>query len=65
MQTDSAAHLKGTFFMTDLQRKVELIRSIQSLQLPETLVHALDDAQQARAVIEAVDGLQHLVEQWN
>lgn len=51
--------------MTDLQHKVELIRSIQSLQLPETLVHALDDEQQARAVIEAVDGLQHLVEQWN
>lgn len=51
--------------MTDLQHKVKLIRSIQSLQLPETLVHALDNAQQARAVIEAIDGLQHLVEQWN
>ena len=51
--------------MTDLQHKDQLIRSIQSLQLPETLLHALNDAQQATAVIEAVDGLQHLIEQWN
>lgn len=51
--------------MTDLQHKVELIRSIQALQLPETLLHALDDAQQAAGVIEAVDCLQHWAEQWN
>ncbi|MFU9047290.1 hypothetical protein ACNAUY_12980 [Acinetobacter tibetensis] len=51
--------------MTDLQHKGELIRSIQSLQLPETLLHALDDAQQAPSVIEAIDYLQHWVEQWN
>jgi hypothetical protein len=51
--------------MTDLQHKVELIRSIHSLQLPETLLHALDDAQQAQRVIEAVACLQHWGEQWN
>jgi hypothetical protein len=51
--------------MTDLQHKVALIRSIQSLQLPETLIHALEDAQQAPSVIQAVDYLQHWAEQWN
>ena len=51
--------------MTDLQHKAKLIRSIQSLQLPETFIHALEDAQQAPNIIEAVDCLQHWAEQWN
>ena len=51
--------------MTDLQHKVQLIRSIHSLQLPETLVQALDDTQQAPRVIEAICYLQHSVQQWN
>ncbi|WP_171492441.1 hypothetical protein [Acinetobacter tandoii] len=51
--------------MTDLKHKAKLIRSIQSLQLPETFIHALEDAQQAPSIIEAVDCLQHWAEQWN
>ena len=51
--------------MTDLKNKAKLIRSIQSLQLPETFIHALEDEQQAPSVIQAVDYLQHWTEQWN
>lgn len=51
--------------MTDLKHKVEMIRSIENLQLSTDLIHALNDAQQAEYVVEAVNSLQNLVQHWN
>lgn len=51
--------------MTDLKRKVEMIRSIKKLQLSKDLITALDDAQQAEYVVEAINSLQKLEQQWN
>lgn len=51
--------------MTDLKHKVEMIRSIENLQLSTDLITALDDVHQAKDVVEAVNSLQNLVEHWN
>ncbi|WP_165382481.1 MULTISPECIES: hypothetical protein [Acinetobacter] len=47
--------------MADQQRKTEIIRSIEQLQLSTTLIMALDHASSA----EAVYSLSGLSEQWN
>ncbi|MFV5490369.1 hypothetical protein [Acinetobacter sp. ASP199] len=51
--------------MADQKRKIETIRHIESLQLSDTLIHALDDANTAECVAEAIQSLQGLTEQWN
>ncbi|WP_374666871.1 hypothetical protein [Acinetobacter sp.] len=51
--------------MTDLNRKYDTIRSIESLQLAENLIDALDNAAEAEAVAQAISSLLHLAEQWN
>ncbi|WP_347455396.1 hypothetical protein [Acinetobacter thermotolerans] len=51
--------------MADQKRKIETIRHIEDLQLPETLIAALDDAITAEGVAEAIQSLQGLAEQWN
>ncbi|WP_171334219.1 hypothetical protein [Acinetobacter sp. CFCC 10889] len=50
--------------MADQQRKIELIQRIEQFQLPCHLILALDDAQQAIPVIEAVEYLEDLSEHW-
>ena len=51
--------------MADQQRKIDTIRSIENLQLPRTLISALDDRAQAQEVLEAISSLQVLNQQWN
>lgn len=51
--------------MADQKRKIEMIRSIENLQLPHHLISALDDRVQAEAVLEAISSLQVLNQQWN
>lgn len=50
--------------MADLTQKTETIRRIQDLKLAQHLVVALEDAQQAIAVQEALSHLEQLSEQW-
>ena len=49
--------------MADLQRKHDTIRD--NLQLPESLICALEDASQAETVVHSIRSLQHLTQQWN
>ena len=51
--------------MADLQRKHDTIRHIHHLQLPESLICALEDVSQAEAVVHSIRSLQHLAQQWN
>lgn len=51
--------------MADQQRKIDTIRSIENLQLPLSLISALDDRMQAQEVLEAISSLQVLNQQWN
>ena len=55
----------GAKVMADQKRKIEMIRSIENLQLPPHLISALDDRLQAEAVLEAISSLQVLNQQWN
>ena len=50
--------------MADQTRKIETIRSIENLQLTENLISAMDDAEQAESVAQAIYSLQRLNEQW-
>ncbi|UIJ75695.1 MULTISPECIES: hypothetical protein [unclassified Acinetobacter] len=50
--------------MADQTRKIETIRSIETLQLTENLISAMDDAEQAEYVAQAIYSLQCLNEQW-
>lgn len=50
--------------MVDLAQKTETIHRIQALKLAQHLVAALEDAQQAVAVQEALSCLEQLTEQW-
>ncbi|WP_171406771.1 hypothetical protein [Acinetobacter guerrae] len=50
--------------MRDSIHKKQIIQSIHRLQLSETLVIALDDAQQAKEIITLLDSLQNFSEQW-
>ncbi|WP_173911993.1 hypothetical protein [Acinetobacter sp. Marseille-Q1618] len=50
--------------MADQKRKVELIQRIEQFQLPCHLILALDDAEQAALVIEAVQCLEDMSAQW-
>ena len=51
--------------MKDQKQKVEMIRSIEQLQLSNQLVQALDDIHQAETVIRAVNCLKYMTEQWH
>lgn len=52
-------------FMKDQKYKVEVIRSIEQLQLPNHLIQALNDAQQAECVANAVNSLKSMTNQWH
>ena len=51
--------------MADPVRKAAMIRCIENLQLPISLIQALDDAQQAAIVMETLHCLEKLNQQWN
>ena len=51
--------------MTDIQRKTAVIQSIESLQLGQHLIVALDDGETAESIAIAVQSLQGLTEHWN
>lgn len=51
--------------MADQQRKNDIIRSIEHLQLPVSLLTVLEDGQQAECLAHAINSLQDLSEQWN
>ena len=51
--------------MTDIERKTAMIQSIESLQLGQHLIVALDDLETAEYVAIAVQSLQGLAEHWN
>ncbi|MCU4610415.1 hypothetical protein [Acinetobacter ursingii] len=51
--------------MRDSIHKKQIIQSIHHLQLSESLVIALDDAQQATDIIVMLDSLQRFSEQWH
>ncbi|MEQ1418057.1 hypothetical protein [Acinetobacter indicus] len=51
--------------MADQQRKNDIIRSIEYLQLPASLLAVLEDGQQAECLAHATDSLQDLSQQWN
>ena len=50
--------------MRDSVHKKQLILSIHHLQLSETLVTALNDAEQAKDIILILDSLQNFSEHW-
>lgn len=50
--------------MNDLKHKVEMIRSIEQLQLPSQFIQALDDAHQAKEMIKAINCLKQMNQQW-
>ncbi|ENU57558.1 MULTISPECIES: hypothetical protein [Acinetobacter] len=50
--------------MKDLKHKVEMIRSIEQLQLPNQFIQALDDAHQAKEMIKAINYLKEMNQQW-
>ena len=50
--------------MKDLKHKVEMIRSIEQLQLPNQFIQALDDAHQAKEMIKAINYLKQMNQQW-
>lgn len=51
--------------MKDQKHKIEMIRSIEQLQLPTQLIQALDDAQQAENVVNAINHLKYMTHQWH
>ena len=51
--------------MRDSIHKKQIIQSIHHLQLSESLVIALDDAQQATDIMVMLDSLQRFSEQWH
>ena len=50
--------------MKDLKHRVEMIRSIEQLQLPNQFIEALDDAHQAKEMIKAINCLKQMNQQW-
>ena len=51
--------------MTDLVRKTATIHTIQKLQLPQSLIVALDDSKQAESIAYAIEQLLVLDHAWN
>jgi len=51
--------------MKDQKHKIEMIRSIEQLQLPTQLIQALDDAQLAENVVNAINHLKYMTNQWH
>ena len=51
--------------MADQKRKVEMIRSIENLQLSTHLITGLDNAKQAESIATAIDYLQDFTQHWN
>ncbi|WP_162850568.1 MULTISPECIES: hypothetical protein [unclassified Acinetobacter] len=51
--------------MKDHKSKIEMIRHIESLQLSDALIVALEDTRQAESIVEAVQFLRGLSQQWN
>lgn len=50
--------------MTDVIRKKDAINTIQNLQLPHHLIGALDNAQEAESIVEALDVLKRFHAAW-
>jgi hypothetical protein len=50
--------------MSDLKYKVEIVRSIEQLQLPNHFIQALDDVHQAENIIKVINCLKHMADQW-
>ena len=51
--------------MRNLKHKLEMIQSIQDLQLPHSLIYALNDEQQAAQLITAIACLKNITPQWH
>lgn len=51
--------------MADIKRKIDTIRRIEHLQLPQHLICALEHDLEAEAVTEALNCLEQLREQWS
>ena len=51
--------------MRNLKHKLEMIQSIQDLQLPNSLIYALNDEQQAVQLITAITCLKNITQQWH
>ncbi|MDQ9023222.1 hypothetical protein RFI02_19160 [Acinetobacter sichuanensis] len=51
--------------MTDQKLKVEMIRSIEELQLPNELIDALNDAKLTENVSTALTYLKNITQQWH
>lgn len=51
--------------MTDMTRKIETIRRIEDLQLPQHFIFALEHATEAEHVTEVLNCLDDFADQWN
>lgn len=51
--------------MRNLKHKLEMIQSIQDLQLPNSLIYSLNDEQQAAQLITAIACLKNITQQWH
>ncbi|WP_171407655.1 hypothetical protein [Acinetobacter tianfuensis] len=51
--------------MADQKRKIETIRSIEQMQLPQNLIAALDNAAEAQNIADAIQYLAEMSDQWN
>ena len=51
--------------MADEARKTDTIRRIENLLLDHHFVQALEDHHHAQAILEAVDSLERLSQEWN
>jgi hypothetical protein len=51
--------------MADDKRKIETIRRIENLLLDRHFVQALEDHHSAQAIIDAINSLERLSQEWN
>ncbi|WP_273777826.1 MULTISPECIES: hypothetical protein [unclassified Acinetobacter] len=51
--------------MADPIRKAAILRSIETWQLPENFISALENAEQAHGIAETIQQLEALYQQWN
>ena len=51
--------------MRNLKHKLEMIQSIQDLQLHNSLIYSLNDEQQAAQLITAIACLKNITQQWH
>ena len=51
--------------MKDQTQKIEMIHSIEQLQLSNHLIYALEDAHQAESIIQAIHDLKRMCTEWH